>query len=96
MPVIKKRKKAKRKGPWIVYILQCADNTFYTGITNDLERRVAAHNCGRGAKYITASRRPAVVIYTEKKRTIATAMRRERGIKKISKKQKIALVEKIV
>jgi len=49
---------------WTVYILECADNTFYTGITTDLDRRVAEHNSGVGAKY-TKGRGPMKVVYAE-------------------------------
>ena len=49
---------------WWVYILRCADGTLYTGATNDLDRRLAAHNAGRGAKY-TRARRPVALVYRE-------------------------------
>ena len=49
---------------WIVYILRCKDDTLYTGITDDLARRMAAHNSGKGAKY-TRGRGPVEVVYTE-------------------------------
>lgn len=91
---IKKQIRQKRKGPWTVYILQCADNTFYTGITNNPERRLKEHNSGRGSKYIIPLRRPAVIVYTEKKKTITTAMRREREIKKYTRKKKAELIGK--
>lgn len=72
------------------YILRCADGTFYTGWTNDLARRVAAHNSGAGAKY-TRSRRPVSLAYAEVFETRAEAMRREAAIKKLSRKEKEAL-----
>lgn len=49
---------------YFVYLLRCADGTLYTGCTNDLDRRLAAHNAGKGAKY-TRSRRPVVLVYRE-------------------------------
>ena len=49
---------------WQVYILRCADGTLYTGSTNDVEKRLAAHNAGRGAKY-TRARRPCALVYVE-------------------------------
>lgn len=74
--------------PWNVYMLRCADNTLYTGVTNDLERRVRDHNEGKlGAKY-TRSRLPVKLVWSEHCGDKSAAMRRERGIKKLSKIQK--------
>ena len=76
-----------QSAPWFVYILRCADDTLYTGITTDVERRLAAHNAGRGAKY-TRSRRPVAAIYTEQCAGHAEALRRERFIKRLSRREK--------
>ena len=72
-------------------ILECADGTLYCGWTNDLDRRVAAHNAGKGAKY-TKSRRPVVLKYYESFSTRQEAMRREWEIKQLSRKEKLELV----
>ena len=63
-----------------VYILRCADGTLYTGITNDLPRRLAAHNAGRGAKY-TRGRGPVELVYREACPDKSAALRRERAVK---------------
>ena len=72
-------------------ILECADGTLYCGWNNDLNRRVAAHNAGKGAKY-TKSRRPVVLKYYESFSTRQEAMRREWEIKQLSRKEKLELV----
>jgi putative endonuclease len=74
-----------------LYIVRCSDNSLYTGITNDLHRRVKAHNEGRGAKY-TSSRRPVVLVYEEQCRTKSAALKRETQIKGWTKARKEALV----
>ena len=75
---------------WIVYILECADGSLYTGITNDLEKRLAAHNAGEGAKY-TRSRTPVVGRYQEKCADKSAALKREIEIKRLSRAEKLAL-----
>ena len=75
------------------YIVECSDGSFYTGWTNDLERRMKAHNEGRGAKY-TKSRRPVKLAYFETFQTKEEAMSRERQIKQMTRKEKEALVER--
>ena len=72
---------------WTVYILQCRDGTLYTGITDNLPRRLAAHNAGKGAKY-TKSRRPVTLAYYEVFENRQDAMRREYAIKQLPKKEK--------
>ena len=74
-----------------VYIVECADGTWYTGWTNDLEKRIAAHNSGRGAKY-TRSRRPVSLVYSEEYETSVEAQRREYAIKRLTRQEKEALV----
>ena len=73
------------------YILKCADNTLYTGWTTDLQKRLNAHNQGKGAKY-TRSRRPVTLVYHEIFETKEEAMRREAAIKKLSRSQKERLI----
>jgi predicted GIY-YIG superfamily endonuclease len=78
------------EGRWIVYILQCADMTLYTGITNDLDARMLKHANGTGAKY-TRGRGPYEVILTEYHPTKSAALKRELAIKKLSRNEKLAL-----
>ena len=73
------------------YISECSDGTYYTGWTNDLEKRVKMHNAGKGAKY-TKPRRPVVLAYYEAFQTKEEAMRREWEIKQLSRKEKEQLV----
>ncbi len=74
-----------------VYMLACADGSFYTGWTLDLEARVVAHNEGRGSAY-TRSRRPVRLVYWEEYPTRAEAMRREVAIKKLTRARKRQLL----
>ena len=75
------------------YILKCSDGTLYTGWTNDIEKRVEAHNLGKGAKY-TKPRRPVELVYLEKFETKEEAMSREYAIKRLKRSEKEKLVEK--
>ena len=75
------------------YILKCSDGTFYTGWTNHLERRLAAHNAGTGAKY-TRSRRPVELFYFETFPSREAALRREWQIKQLRHSEKAALKER--
>ncbi len=77
----------------VVYILQCADGTLYTGWTTDLERRLRAHNSGQGARY-TRGRRPVSVAYREEQPTRSTAQKREAAIRRLSRAGKIKLIER--
>ena len=74
------------------YILECADVSLYTGWTNDLTRRVKAHNEGRGAKY-TRSHRPVRLVYFESFATKEEALAREAAIKKLTRAAKLALID---
>ena len=73
------------------YILKCKDGTLYTGWTNDLDKRVKAHNEGRGAKY-TRSRTPVELVYYETFETKEEAQRREYAIKKMTRRQKEIII----
>ena len=73
------------------YILRCKDNSLYTGWTNNLEKRLEAHNAGKGAKY-TKARLPVELVYYEQFDTKEEAMKREFAIKQMSRKQKDALI----
>lgn len=74
-----------------VYILRCADGSLYTGWTNDLDRRLTAHNEGKGSKY-TRARLPVERVYSESCETKQQAMSREARIKKLSRAEKLALI----
>ena len=76
---------------WTVYILRCADGTLYTGITNDLERRLAEHEAGQGAKY-TKGRAPLQLVYQETCSGRGPASKRENEIKSLDRKAKLSLV----
>lgn len=80
-------------GQNITYILRCADGTLYTGWTNDLPRRLLAHNAGTGAKY-TRPRRPVILVYQESFDSKQDAMRREWEIKQLTRSQKLQLIAK--
>nr|WP_288741422.1 GIY-YIG nuclease family protein [uncultured Mediterraneibacter sp.] len=73
------------------YMLKCSDGTLYTGWTNDLEKRVEAHNSGKGAKY-TKARRPVELAYYEEFETKEQAMKREYAIKQLGRKEKQKLI----
>jgi putative endonuclease len=74
-----------------VYILECADGTLYTGWTTDLDRRVKAHNAGRGARY-TRGRRPVRLVYWEHTADRGSALRREAAIRRLRRCAKLALI----
>ena len=76
---------------YLVYILRCGDGSLYTGITNDLPRRLAAHSSGRGAKY-TRSRLPVALVWQEAQPDKSAALRRERQIKALSRAEKLQLI----
>ena len=76
---------------WHVYIIECSDGTLYTGITNDLDRRITAHNDGRGAKY-TKSRRPVRLRFSEPAADRKNASQREYAIKSLCKAEKMRLI----
>lgn len=75
------------------YILQCSDGSYYTGWTNNLEKRIKDHNAGKGAKY-TKPRRPVALIYYETFETKEDAMRREYAIKQMTRGEKEKLIKK--
>ena len=78
--------------PWYLYILRCGDDTLYTGITDDVEKRFAAHCAGKGAKY-TRGRGPLTLVYTEEAEDKSAALKREHAIKKLSRAEKLKLIE---
>jgi putative endonuclease len=78
---------------WCVYILRCKNNTLYTGITNDLQRRFKLHLEGKGAKY-TRANPPVYIAYTEPVGSRSEALKREAAIKKMTKQKKEELINK--
>ena len=77
---------------WYLYILRCRDNTLYTGITTDVEKRLEAHRSGKGAKY-TRGRAPLELVYRERCGSHSDALKREAEIKKLSRQAKELLVK---
>lgn len=77
---------------WVVYILECKDGTFYTGITDRLQYRLAAHRAGKGAKY-TKGRGPLKLRYLEACADHSSALKREIAIKRLTKKEKWELCQ---
>ena len=80
-----------KNSQWYIYIIRCADDTLYTGISNHLEKRIDSHNAGNGAKY-TKGRGPVELIYKEKSQDKSTASKREAEIKKLTRKEKLKLI----
>lgn len=79
--------------PFIVYILECRDKTFYTGSTQNLQKRLHEHNNTKaGAKYIRG-RRPVKAVYVKKCKTLAQARKIEAGIKRLARKEKVELIK---
>lgn len=78
---------------WCVYILRCGDGSLYTGITDDFPRRLEAHRTGKGAKY-TRGRGPLEPVYLEDCEDQSDALKREYAIKRLSRAEKILLIEK--
>lgn len=77
---------------WYLYILRCKDGTYYTGITNDVEKRLEAHRSGKGAKY-TRGRCPLELVYSEICENRSHALKREHEVKKLKKAEKESLIQ---
>lgn len=77
---------------WTVYILKCNDDTYYTGITNDLNKRISDHESGNGAKY-TRGRGPFQTVFSEQHLDRSSASKREFEIKKLNRQQKTNLIK---
>jgi putative endonuclease len=90
-----KTKEALVHKVWIVYILRCKDNTLYTGITNNIEKRLIAHNWSLASKY-TRARLPVVLSAVSNSMSKTEALRLEMKIKKLAKGEKIATLNKYV
>lgn len=78
--------------PWYVYILRCGDGTLYTGVTDDVPRRLAVHRAGKGAKY-TRGRGPLELVYQEQVPDKSAALRREYQIKRMRRAEKEKLIQ---
>lgn len=76
---------------WVCYLLRCVDDTLYCGITNDMDKRLAAHNAGTAAKY-TRTRIPVDLAYVEVCADRSDASKREMAIKKLKREEKLALI----
>ena len=76
---------------WCVYILKCSDGNLYTGISNNLSKRIDIHNSGKGAKY-TKSRLPVTLVYLEHTHDKNSSLKREIEIKKLTRSEKIELI----
>jgi putative endonuclease len=77
---------------YFVYILECSDKTFYIGSTNDLEKRLHEHNSAKAGAHYTKIRRPVVLKYSEQHPSLGSARKREAELKRLSRKQKEALI----
>lgn len=79
-----------------VYILQCSDGTLYTGSTNDLEKRLHAHNHLKSAAKYTRARRPVKVVYSELCESLSLARKREAEIKRLTREEKLQLIASMI
>ncbi|MCH9655795.1 MAG: GIY-YIG nuclease family protein [Planctomycetes bacterium] len=91
---LREDEKAENPTEWFVYILRCADDSLYTGITTDLNRRCEQHNAGTASRY-TRSRLPVTMVYHEIQATRSLALKRELEIKAMSRKAKEALIKSV-
>ncbi len=87
------KKRGAASGRWCLYILKCGDGTLYTGITNDLARRVKQHNDGSASRY-TRSRLPVKLVYQESCRGRSQALKKEFAVKSLSRKEKEEYIKK--
>jgi len=84
-------KQRKKNTRWFLYILKCGDNTLYTGITNDLKRRIHQHNKGIASRY-TRSRLPVRLLYHERHRSRSLALKNEYAMKQLSRTEKVKYI----
>jgi predicted GIY-YIG superfamily endonuclease len=87
--------KSKKQSDWVVYILECSDKTLYTGITNNIEKRVEQHNHGQEAAKYTRARRPVKCVYKEVHKNRSEATKRELAIKQLARAEKLKLIKSI-
>ena len=86
-------KKLSRKSRYWVYIVRCRDGTYYTGYTDNLIRRINEHNRGYGAKYLKRGKLPVELVFSKEYRYYKNALKAERRIKKLTRKQKENLIK---
>lgn len=86
------RRRRTKSEPWFLYILECSDGSFYTGITNDLSRRLKMHQDGKASRF-TRTRRPVELLYHEPCRNRTEALVRECAVKSLSRRKKEELIE---
>lgn len=82
-----KKKRSKARAEWNLYVVRCADGTFYTGIAKDVTQRIAVHNSGKGAKY-TSTRKPVTLLFQEPVGDYSAALKREYQVKHLTRKGK--------
>lgn len=90
--IIRLRKPIQRKLKYFVYLARCNDGSYYTGYTNDLERRIVLHNKGNGAKYLRG-KGPVELVYVKEYKYYKNALNEEKRIKKMRKEQKQELID---
>lgn len=78
---------------WRVYMVECADGSLYTGCSNDVKKRVATHNAGKGARY-TRSRLPVKLVWSVRVKDRSAALSREYRVKQLTRAEKLALINK--
>ena len=88
------KKDKEKSSSHYTYILKCADDTLYVGATNDLERRLVQHNTSKQGAHYTKIRRPVVLVYSERFKTLGESRKREAEIKRFSRKEKLELVSR--
>ena len=81
----------RKKAEWSLYVAECADGSYYTGIAKDIEKRIETHNSGKGSKY-TAAHGPVRLIFQEPQGDYSSALRREYQVKTLSKERKIRFI----
>ncbi len=93
LPAVRSRVRKRPPHPhWLVYLLRCRDGSLYTGITNDLPKRLKAHTAGKASRY-TRSRLPVKLAYSEPQKSKSAALKREAAIKRLRRAEKELLVE---
>jgi predicted GIY-YIG superfamily endonuclease len=92
MPVVVADEAPDKDKSWMLYLLRCHDGSFYTGMTNDLARRLNQHQDGRASRY-TRSRRPVKIVYSELCASRSLALKREIVVKALSRKEKEKLIK---
>ena len=90
---MKRREKMYNLTMHYAYILRCADDTLYSGCTNDLQKRLHQHNHAKNGAHYTKIRRPVILVHSERFRTLAKARAREAAFKRLDREEKLALIQ---